>query len=238
VPFRSSAFDLYCRLRQINPSPYLYYFRSDPDQCLLGASPETLVKVQDRHLETWPIAGTRPRGKTPRLDEKNRRNLLGSVKERAEHVMLVDLGRNDLGRVSSIGTVNVKKLMEVKKFSHVMHLVSEVESTLAPSFNAWDALLACFPAGTLTGAPKIRAMQIISELENTARGAYGGAFVVYDFSGDLDSAIIIRSCMVKDGLANFQAGAGIVSDSQAAREFREIEDKAGAVRKALGADVP
>jgi anthranilate synthase component I len=229
---KESPFTVYRVLRALNPSPYLYYFCAG-GQSLIGSSPEALIKINDRIIETWPIAGTRPRGKTSREDIAREKDLLRSSKERAEHVMLVDLSRNDLGRVSLPGSVSVNKFMEVHRYSHVMHLVSEVTGRLRRKKTVWDAFFACFPAGTLSGAPKIRAMQIISELESVRRGAYGGAMLAYDLQGNLDSWIIIRSLLVKDGIGNFQAGAGIVADSTADREFAEISAKAGAVRRAL-----
>ncbi len=224
--------DLYQTLREVSPSPYQFYFESK-NQTLLGSSPEMLVKVTGRQAETCPIAGTRPRGKTPALDKKLERQLLRSPKETAEHVMLVDLSRNDLGRVCRPGTVRVRDFSQVQRFSHVMHLVSTVEGELVDGKTALSALFASFPAGTLTGAPKIRAMEIISSLETRRRGAYGGAVVLYDFMGNLDSCIAIRSLLIKKGRVSVQAGAGIVADSTAKREIQEIEHKSAAARRAL-----
>lgn len=226
----------YRRLRAISPAPYLY-FLDFGDETLLGASPERLVKVEGRRIETHPIAGTRPRGVDEADDLRKERDLLASVKERAEHVMLVDLGRNDLGRVSKPGTVRVAEFQQVKRFSHVMHLVSRVEGELARGKSPWDALLAAFPAGTLTGAPKIRAMELIARLEPRARGPYGGAVVYSDFSGNLDSCITIRSLHVKDGVGRVRAGAGVVADSRADREYEEIRNKSAAIRRALGGEL-
>lgn len=228
-PFRA-----FQALRAQGPAPYHYFFNT-ADQTLLGASPELLVRVEDGQVETCPIAGTRPRGETPEMDAKLERQLLRSPKERAEHLMLVDLSRNDIGRVCRPGTVRVRDFMQVERFSHVMHLVSLVEGELADGNTALAALFASFPAGTLTGAPKIRAMQIIAKLETTRRGAYGGAVVLYDFRGRLESFITIRSLVAKDGVAAVQAGAGVVADSVAAREFLEIQHKSRAVRRAIAA---
>ncbi len=225
--------DVYQTLREVSPAPYQYYFET-PSQTLLGASPELLVKVTGRLAETCPIAGTRPRGRTPAEDKKLERQLLRSPKETAEHLMLVDLSRNDLGRVCRPGTVRVRDFNQVQKFSHVMHIVSTVEGELVEGKTALSALFASFPAGTLTGAPKIRAMEIIATLEKKRRGAYGGAVVMYDFSGNLDSCITIRSLLVKEGKISVQAGAGIVADSTAARELKEIEHKSLAARRTLG----
>lgn len=224
---------LYQTLREVSPAPYQYYFEA-PNQTLLGASPELLVKVTGRQAETCPIAGTRPRGSTAAIDKKLERQLLRSPKETAEHLMLVDLSRNDLGRVCRPGTVKVRDFSQIQRFSHVMHLVSTVEGELVEGKTALSALFASFPAGTLTGAPKIRAMEIISALEKKRRGAYGGAVLMYDFSGNLDSCITIRSLLVKDGKVSVQAGAGIVADSTSARELKEIEFKSLAARRALG----
>ncbi|MFY7930049.1 MAG: anthranilate synthase component I family protein, partial [Oligoflexus sp.] len=193
------AFLIYRILRMINPSPYLYYLGFG-DEELLGASPEMLMRSQDKWVETCPIAGTRPRGSDAEADKKLERDLLASVKERAEHLMLVDLGRNDIGRVSKPGTVKVKSFMHIERYSHVMHIVSQVIGELRKDRSSWDAFGACFPAGTLTGAPKIRAMEIIAGLEGAQRGPYGGAIVCKDFGGDLNSCITIRSLYLKDGM--------------------------------------
>ena len=226
------AFSIYRGLRAVNPSPYMYFLDFDDFQ-IAGASPEVLVTVSGRHVSQRPIAGTRPRGAT--LDEDNRRaeSLLADEKERAEHVMLVDLARNDLGRVSEYGSVHVDELMAVESYSHVMHIVSEVSGTLREDVTAMDALRASLPAGTLSGAPKIRAMQIIDELEPTKRGPYGGAVGYLSYTGDLDTCIYIRSALVKDGRVHMQAGAGIVADSDPDYEVRETEAKAEAVMKAI-----
>jgi anthranilate synthase component 1 len=233
VPLKAHPFKVYRALRMLNPSPYHYYF-STGGLAIVGASPEMLLKVsQNGTIETCPIAGTRPRGKDFPTDRKMERQLLASVKEKAEHLMLVDLARNDLGRVSEPGTVRVSEFMRVRRFSHVMHLVSTVQGKLARGHSVWEALIACFPAGTLTGAPKIRAMQIISKLEPVRRGPYGGAFVLYDFSGRLDSAITIRTMFVSREGAFVQAGAGIVADSRPEMEYQEILNKARPVLRAI-----
>ena len=190
----------------------MYYLHLD-DFHIVGASIETLVKVEDGYIENHPIAGTRPRGKTPEEDRALEEELKGSEKQQAEHIMLVDLGRNDVGRVSVPGTVSVPQLMDVERYSHVMHLVSHVSGKLKPELTAYDALRACFPAGTLSGAPKIRAMEIISEIEGEKRGPYAGAVGYFSFSGNVDTAITLRTSIIKDGIAYIQAGGGIVADS-------------------------
>jgi anthranilate synthase component 1 len=225
-------FDVYRALRHINPSPYMFFIRMGQDT-IVGASPEMLVRVEGTKLETHPIAGTRRRGSTPEQDAELAEELKANVKERAEHVMLVDLGRNDIGRVASVGTVSVPTYMAVEKYSHVMHLVSRVEGTLDPAHDRLDAFVATFPAGTLTGAPKIRAMQIVGELEPTRRGLYGGAVGYLDFAGNLDCCIAIRTIAMHGGHAVVQAGAGIVADSVPAAEFEETRDKARALVQAL-----
>jgi len=225
-------FDLYRALRQVNPSPYLYFLRHG-DTHLLGSSPEMLVRVTGRKLEYRPIAGTRPRGRDEAEDAHLEQEMRADEKERAEHVMLVDLGRNDLGRVSEYGSVKVKDLMYVERYSHVMHLVSALEGTLRKDLDALDAFAACFPAGTLSGAPKVRAMQIIEELEPTRRGVYGGSVFYADFAGNLDSCIAIRTMLMKGKKAYLQAGAGLVADSDPASEFQESMNKAGALLKAV-----
>jgi anthranilate synthase component I len=233
VPLKAHPFRVYRALRMLNPSPYHYYFASG-SQTVVGASPEMLLKVgQDGIVETCPIAGTRPRGADVADDQRMEKQLQASVKEKAEHVMLVDLARNDLGRVSEPGTVKVAEFMRVRRFSHVMHLVSTVKGKLSRRFSAWDALVATFPAGTLTGAPKVRAMQIIGKLEPVRRGPYGGAFVLYDFSGRLDSAIMIRTMFASPQGAFIQAGAGIVADSRPEMEYQEVLSKARPVLKAI-----
>ena len=233
-PVKEDSFLIYRILRMINPSPYLYYLQFG-EETLLGASPEMLIRTQERQIETSPIAGTRPRGRTEDEDLKFERDLNASVKERAEHLMLVDLGRNDVGRVSKAGTVKVRSFMQVERYSHVMHLVSRVSGTLKKEVSAWDALGACFPAGTLSGAPKIKAMQIISRLEGTQRGPYGGAIICQDFGGDLNTCITIRSLYLRDGMGYAQAGAGVVADSKAEKEYEEVLNKARAVLTAVAA---
>ncbi|HEY7856074.1 MAG TPA: anthranilate synthase component I [Terriglobales bacterium] len=227
-----APFQVYRALRSINPSPYMFFLQLG-NVAVLGASPELLVEVQQRRLTYRPIAGTRPRGASDALDAELATELLADEKERAEHVMLVDLGRNDIGRVAEVGTVNVESLMAIEKYSHVQHLVSEVRAQLVGHRDMFDALAACFPAGTLSGAPKVRAMQIIEELEPTRRGAYGGAVVNFDYAGNLSSCILIRSLVFRHKMAHVQAGAGIVADSVPEREFLECVSKAGAMMRAL-----
>jgi anthranilate synthase component 1 len=223
---------LYRSLRKVNPSPYLFFLRSGSFE-VVGASPELLLQVEGERLTTHPIAGTRPRGETPAEDERLAEQLQADPKERAEHVMLVDLGRNDLGRVARPGSVRVSKYMEVERYSHVLHLVSHVEAKLAPGLDALDALRSVFPAGTLTGAPKIRAMQLIAAAERERRGLYGGAVGYLGYDGNLDTAITIRSAVLQDGVAHVHAGAGIVAGSVPEREFEETEHKAAAMRRAI-----
>ncbi|MFZ0820769.1 MAG: anthranilate synthase component I [Candidatus Acidiferrales bacterium] len=225
-------FEIYRALRVVNPSPYLYYLKLG-DVSVAGSSPEMLVKVQERNAFYRPIAGTRPRGRDEREDQKLEAEVLADPKERAEHIMLVDLGRNDLGRVSEYGSVRVEKLMFVERYSHVMHLVSSLRSTLRPDVDCFSALASCFPAGTLSGAPKVRAMEIIDELEPTRRGVYGGAILYLDFAGNLDSCIAIRTLVVKNGIAYVQAGGGIVYDSVPQREYEESVNKAKALFRAI-----
>jgi anthranilate synthase component 1 len=226
------SFDLYRALRTINPSPYLFYLKFDA-VTLVGSSPEVLVRLDRDKVEIRPIAGTRPRGKSPSEDETLSRELLADPKELAEHIMLVDLARNDLGRVSEFGSVNVRELMRVEKYSHVMHIVSDVEGRLIAGNDAFDVLRASFPAGTLTGAPKIRAMEIIDELEPSRRGPYGGSVGYIGFSGNMDMCITIRTMVVKNGSIYLQAGAGIVYDSDPEREYQETADKARGMIKAI-----
>jgi len=228
----ADPFTVYRALRHVNPSPYMYFIRMGP-LSIVGASPEMLVRVEGRHVVTHPIAGTRPRGRDDAEDERLAEELKQNDKERAEHVMLVDLGRNDIGRVSEYGTVRVAQFMGLERYSHVMHLVSRVEGRLREGQDRLDALAACFPAGTVSGAPKIRAMEIISELEPTRRGIYAGAVGYVDFAGNLDCCITIRTITMKDGRAYVQAGAGIVADSNPTAEFNEIRDKASALLQAL-----
>src|SRR5437660_7863409 len=225
-------FDLYRALRQVNPSPYLYFLRMGETQ-ILGSSPEMLVRVTGRKLEYRPIAGTHPRGRDEAEDLRLEEQMRNDEKERAEHVMLVDLGRNDLGRVSEYGSVKVKDLMYVERYSHVMHLVSALEGKLRKDLDALDAFAACFPAGTLSGAPKVRAMQIIEELEPTRRGIYGGSVLYADFAGNLHSCIGIRTMLIQGKHAYLQAGGGIVADSDPAAEFQESMNKAGALLRAV-----
>jgi len=225
-------FKVYRALRMINPSPYMYFLKCG-ELAVAGASPEMLIRVEGQRVETRPIAGTRPRGETQSDDERLGRELLADEKERAEHVMLVDLGRNDLGRVCRFGTVAVPELMKLERYSHVTHIVSSVVGELAPGRDALDALVAAFPAGTLSGAPKIRAMQIIDALEPAARGLYGGACGYLDLRGNLDFCIAIRTLVIEAGRATLQAGAGIVADSDPLAEQHETEAKAGAMVAAL-----
>lgn len=233
VPFQGEPFDVYRRLRAINPSPYLYYLNFG-DAVVVGSSPEMLVRVEDGSIETCPIAGTRPRGVDLNEDAAFAMDLLRDAKERAEHLMLVDLGRNDLGKVCETGSVRVVRFMEVEKFSHVMHLVSNVRGNLAAGKNCLDALKACFPAGTVTGAPKVRAMEIINEMEPEGRGIYAGAIGYFGFSGNMDTAIAIRTVIINRGNAFVQAGAGIVADSDPEREYEEVMNKARALLNTLG----
>lgn len=226
------GFDLYCELRELNPSPYLYYFNFG-DFEVIGSSPEMLVKQQGKRVFTCPIAGTRPRGKTKEEDDALHKELLADEKERAEHVMLVDLARNDMGRISEFGTVKVTDFMSVKNYSHVMHIVSMVEGRKKGSFHPFDLLASFLPAGTLSGAPKIRAMEIIEELESVRRGLYGGATGYVDFSGDMDFCITIRTMIKKEKNVYLQAGAGIVADSVPENEYRECCNKVMALAKTL-----
>jgi anthranilate synthase component 1 len=232
VAVSAPPFDVYRALRHINPSPYMFFIRMGRE-AIIGASPEMLVRVEGRHVETHPIAGTRRRGETAEEDQRLADELRRNEKEKAEHVMLVDLGRNDIGRVCEVGSVRVPQFMTLERYSHVMHLVSRVEGRLADGRDRLDALEATFPAGTLTGAPKIRAMQIVGTLEPTRRGLYGGAVGYLDFAGNLDFCIAIRTITMRDGTAELQAGAGIVADSNAAAEYDETRDKARALVQAL-----
>lgn len=225
-------FSVYRALRTINPSPYMYYLHLN-DFDIVGASPELLVRVENGHVETHPIAGTRPRGKDDAHDLALEAELRADEKERAEHIMLLDLGRNDIGRVSRPGTVKVTQLLDVERYSHVMHLVSHVEGELRDGMSQFDALRACFPAGTVSGAPKIRAMEIIAELEPDRRGPYAGSVGYFSYSGNLDTAITIRTIVMKDGLATVQAGGGIVADSVPETEFQESLNKARALLRAI-----
>ncbi len=227
-----NLFDVYRLLRTTNPSPYMFYFTSD-DIELTGASPETLVKLQDGILHTFPLAGTRPRGATEEEDARLEAELLSDEKERAEHNMLVDLGRNDIGKISEIGSVEVEKYMSIERFSHVMHMGSTVRGRIRPDKDAVDAVDAILPAGTLSGAPKLRACQIIDELEGRKRGVYGGAIGYLDFAGNLDTCIAIRLAFKKNGRVTVQSGAGIVADSVPESEFEECRNKAAAVIQAV-----
>ncbi|CAA9249251.1 MAG: Anthranilate synthase, aminase component [uncultured Chloroflexi bacterium] len=231
-PLNASPFSAYRALRAVNPSPYMYFLELD-DIHVVGASPEMLVQVEDGTVRTRPIAGTRPRGKSEREEAELAAELLADEKERAEHIMLVDLGRNDVGRVARPGTVRVTTLMDVEKYSHVMHIVSQVEGQLKDGCDAYDALRSCFPAGTVSGAPKIRAMEIIAEIEPCKRGLYAGAVGYFSYSGNLDTAIAIRTMVIKDGIAHVQAGGGVVFDSVPATEYQETLNKAAALLRAL-----
>jgi anthranilate synthase component 1 len=225
-------FNIYRQLRIVNPSPYMFYLDMGDFQ-IVGASPELLVRVEDGVVINHPIAGTRPRGATPEEDARLAADLLADEKELAEHIMLVDLGRNDVGRVSTPGTVRVDKLMEIEKYSHVMHIVSNVSGKLAKGKTQFDAFRAVFPAGTVSGAPKVRAMEIIAELEPSKRGIYAGAVGYASFSGSLDTCIAIRTLLVKDGVAFLQAGGGIVYDSVPETEYIETVNKMGALMRAI-----
>jgi anthranilate synthase component 1 len=228
----ADPFEIYRALRVINPSPYLYFLRLD-DVSIVGSSPEMLVKVQGRDAFYRPIAGTQPRGRDENEDRAREAHLQADPKERAEHIMLVDLGRNDLGRVCEYGSVRVDRLMYVERYSHVMHLVSSLSGKLREGVDCFEALMACFPAGTLSGAPKVRAMEIIDELEPTRRGMYAGAILYLDFSGNLDSCIALRTLVAKNGRVYIQAGGGVVADSVPAREYQETVNKARAVVSAV-----
>jgi anthranilate synthase component 1 len=228
------ALTLYRALRSINPSPYMFLLRT-AECTLVGASPEMLVRVTDRKVETRPIAGTRPRGATHEEDRQLEATLLADPKENAEHLMLVDLGRNDVGRVCESGTVVVEDFRHVERYSHVMHLVTDVHGRLRGDRTPVDAFLSCFPAGTVSGAPKIRAMELIDRLENTRRGPYAGAVAYFSFNGNLDSCITIRTVVLANDRAFVQAGAGIVYDSDPAAEYVETENKSAALRRAIGA---
>jgi anthranilate synthase component 1 len=232
APVEVEAFSIYRGLRAINPSPYMYFLDFGDFQ-VAGASPEPLLTVAGRKVSTRPIAGTRPRGETPAADQRIAAELLADEKERAEHVMLVDLGRNDLGRVCEYGSVSVDALMEVETYSHVMHIVSAVSGRLREGIGAVEALRSVLPAGTLSGAPKVRAMQIIDELEPVKRGGYGGAVGYLAYTGDLDTCIHIRTVVYKDGVAHVQAGGGTVADAKPAYEFEESVAKARAVLRAV-----
>jgi len=228
----TDPFTVYRALRHVNPSPYMYFLRIGKVS-VVGSSPEMLVRVEGGMAQTHPIAGTRPRGRTEEEDVRLGEELKRNEKERSEHVMLVDLGRNDIGRVSEFGTVRVSKFMGLERYSHVMHLVSIVEGKLADDRDRLDALVACFPAGTVSGAPKVRAMEIIAELEPCRRGIYAGAVGYLDFAGNLDFCITIRTLVIAGQRAMVQAGAGIVADSNPSAEYQETQDKARALVRAL-----
>jgi len=232
-PLEASPFDVYRCLRAINPSPYMFFLCLGGDRHVVGTSPEKLVQVEGRRVETRPLAGTRRRGADPAEDERLEKELLSDLKERAEHVMLVDLGRNDVGRVARPGTVSVDRLMEIERYSHVMHISSTVSGQLRDGCTSLDALRAAFPAGTVSGAPKIRAMEVIAELEPDQRGVYAGSLGYVSFGGNLDMAITLRTVVVADGVAYVQAGAGVVADSRPEREFEETLEKAGAMFKSI-----
>ena len=233
IPFHLPAINLYRSLRRLNPSPFLFFFDFD-DLAIVGSSPEILVRLRDDVVTIRPIAGTRKRGATPEEDAANAEDLMSDVKERAEHLMLLDLGRNDVGRVSKPGTVRVKSNYEVEYYSHVMHIASQVEGEIRPDLGAVDAMIAGFPAGTVSGAPKIRAMEIIDELEPDKRGVYSGAIGYISAAGDLDTCIALRTAFVRDGKLHVQAGAGIVYDSDPQAEYEETQNKAMALIRAAG----
>jgi anthranilate synthase component 1 len=231
-PTHVAPLDIYRALRTISPSPYMFFLDMG-DFCIIGASPEILLRVEGGNVITRPLAGTRPRGKNPEEDDRLEQELRHDEKERAEHIMLVDLGRNDIGRVSEPGSVEVSDLMEVEKYSHVMHLVTHVQGKLRQDMTPFDALRACFPAGTVSGAPKIRAMQIIAELEPEKRGIYAGAVGYFSFTGNMDMAIAIRTIIMKNGVAYVQTGCGVVYDSVPQREYEETQNKARGMLKAI-----
>jgi anthranilate synthase component 1 len=230
-PFPGSPLSLYRALRSVNPSPYMFYYDMG-DHHVIGASPEILVRLEGDNVTVRPIAGTRPRGKTAQLDEELAEELLADPKELAEHLMLIDLGRNDIGRVAEHGTVKLTDKMVIERYSHVMHIVSNVEAKLKPGLNSMDVLKATFPAGTVSGAAKVRAMEIIDELEPSKRGIYAGAVGYLGFNGDMDLAIALRTAVVKNETLYVQAGAGIVADSVASSEWTETQNKARAVLRA------
>jgi anthranilate synthase component I len=232
-PLEASPFDVYRCLRAINPSPYMYYLSLGGDRHVVGTSPEKLIQVEGKRVETRPLAGTRRRGAEPAEDLRLEKELLNDLKERAEHVMLVDLGRNDVGRVARPGTVKVDRLMEVERYSHVMHISSTVSGELRDGCDSIDALRAAFPAGTVSGAPKIRAMEVIAELEPDQRGVYAGALGYVGFGGNLDMAITLRTVVAAEGIAYVQVGAGVVADSRPEREFEETQEKAAPMFKAI-----
>jgi anthranilate synthase component 1 len=230
---QAAPFTIYRALRGSNPSPYMFYLKFGDDFTLVGASPEMMVRLEDGVATSRPIAGSRPRGRTQQEDDALAAELLADPKERAEHIMLVDLGRNDLGRVCDYGTVHVDRLMYIERYSQIMHIVSNVQGKLRAGMNAFDLLRATFPAGTLSGAPKVRAMEIIEELEGNRRGPYGGAVGYFSFDGSMDTCITIRAALVRGNLLTVQAGAGLVADSVPANEFHESINKARALLLAV-----
>jgi len=232
LKIKKEPFDIYRALRSLNPSPYMFFLKLN-NFFLIGSSPEMLVRCEERIIQTRPIAGTRPRGRTDLEDKKLETELLNDTKERAEHIMLVDLGRNDLGRVCQVGKIKINDFMTIERYSHVMHLVTEVSGLLDKKYDIYNALSACFPAGTVTGSPKIRAMEIIDELENIRRGPYAGCVGYFSFSGNMDTCITIRTIIIKDGFAYVQAGAGIVADSLPQKEYLESVNKAKALIEAI-----
>jgi anthranilate synthase component 1 len=232
VDLKVAPFEIYRALRIVNPSPYMYFLKM-PDASIVGSSPEMLVKIQGDEAAYRPIAGTRPRGASDTEDERLAQELKADEKERAEHIMLVDLGRNDLGRVCKYGTVRVEDLMFIERYSHVMHLVSALRGQLPPDVDRLDTMMACFPAGTVSGAPKVRAMEIIDEMEPTRRGVYSGAIMYLDFSNNLDSCIAIRTLVVKGNKGYIQAGGGIVADSTPEGEYMETVNKSRALLRAI-----
>ena len=232
MPLSGEPFEIYRNLRTVNPAPYLYYLNFD-GTVIIGSSPEMLIRVEDGVIQTCPIAGTRPRGRSRAEDAALEKELLADEKEKAEHVMLVDLGRNDLGRVCDYDSIRVNGFMQIEHYSHVMHIVSNVSGRLRPGCTNFDALRACFPAGTVSGAPKVRAMEIIEELEPTRRGVYAGAIGYFGFTGNMDTCITIRTILVHDGMTYVQAGAGIVADSDPGREYDETINKARALLQTL-----
>jgi anthranilate synthase component 1 len=232
VPFQAAPLDLYRALRGLNPSPYMYFLNLD-DFHIVGSSPEILVRLEDSVITVRPIAGTRRRGETETEDHALEEDLLADPKELAEHLMLIDLGRNDVGRVSAVGSVKVTEKMVIERYSHVMHIVSNVIGRLKPELSAIDVLRATFPAGTVSGAPKIRAMEIVDELEPVKRGIYAGAVGYLSWSGNMDTAIAIRTAVIKNGLLHIQAGAGIVADSAPRKEWEETMNKGRAIFRAV-----
>jgi anthranilate synthase component 1 len=232
LPIRAHPFQTYRALRVVNPSPFMFYVRT-PSVVLVGSSPEIMVRVVDGQITTRPLAGTRPRGATDEEDQHLAEELLADPKERAEHVMLVDLGRNDVGRVARYGSIKLSDVMTIERYSHVMHITSNVSGELAPGKTAFDALWSCLPAGTVSGAPKVRAMEIIDELEPHRRGPYAGAVGYFDFNGNMDTCIALRTVVIHGGKAYIQAGAGIVADSVPANEWQETLNKARGLLKAI-----